>query len=245
MCHLEAQISCATTEPMTSLPASSQFDTSSIESNPQCIAKKQQLRRDSYPQRRAMNSSARMHAGEQCASLLADSHVLDQATTIACYVSMGTEITTAPLLNLALAHHIRVLVPRLGSGNEIGWSAIEERAQLDNLIHIEQSAGSGSHQHHVLRPDEPQTPVLPPQALMTCDTVLLPALRVNRQGVRLGRGGGWYDRALVYSPIQAPKIAVCWDWEFVDEPIPHEPHDIAVNAVLTPQQFTWVRPTQV
>ncbi|WP_420796576.1 5-formyltetrahydrofolate cyclo-ligase [Bifidobacterium pseudolongum] len=42
----------------------------------------------------------------------------------------------------------------------------------------------------------------------------MPALRVDRCGARLGRGGGWYDRALAWRRSGVPLVAVCWPWEF-------------------------------
>jgi 5-formyltetrahydrofolate cyclo-ligase len=61
--------------------------------------------------------------------------------------------------------------------------------------------------------------------------LLVPALAVDRAGNRLGRGGGYYDRAL--SGIRAQVVAVIYDDELVDA-VPHEPHDRLVDATLRP-----------
>jgi 5-formyltetrahydrofolate cyclo-ligase len=61
--------------------------------------------------------------------------------------------------------------------------------------------------------------------------VLVPALAVDHSGVRLGKGGGYYDRALSLST--GPVVAVVRDEEFVPS-LPAEPHDVRVDAVLTP-----------
>ena len=63
--------------------------------------------------------------------------------------------------------------------------------------------------------------------------VVLPALGVDRRGVRLGRGGGYYDRALQHVRPDAVLVAVVFDDEFVDE-LPDEPHDRRVTALVTP-----------
>jgi 5-formyltetrahydrofolate cyclo-ligase len=80
---------------------------------------------------------------------------------------------------------------------------------------------------------EPMGPRLGSTAIGTADVVVLPALGVDRAGVRLGRGGGYYDRALVHARPDAVLVAVVFDDEYVDE-LPAEPHDRRVTAVVTP-----------
>jgi 5-formyltetrahydrofolate cyclo-ligase len=80
---------------------------------------------------------------------------------------------------------------------------------------------------------EPVGPRLGPTAIGTADVVVVPALAVARDGVRLGRGGGYYDRALAHARTGAVVVAVVFDEELLDE-LPAEPHDIRVQAVVTP-----------
>jgi len=58
---------------------------------------------------------------------------------------------------------------------------------------------------------------------------------VDAHGVRLGRGGGWYDRALTYRRGGVPVVAVCWPWECMADDLPRQSHDIPVDWVVTPQ----------
>ena len=69
-------------------------------------------------------------------------------------------------------------------------------------------------------------------AVAAADLVLAPALAVDVGGRRLGQGGGSYDRAL--ERAGAPVVAIVFDDELRDEPIPVEPHDKRVAGVLTP-----------
>lgn len=78
---------------------------------------------------------------------------------------------------------------------------------------------------------EPTGPRLGTDALGTCDLVLVPALLVDRQGVRLGKGGGSYDRALAQAA--GLTVALVEDDELVAA-LPCEPHDVRVRAVATP-----------
>ena len=81
---------------------------------------------------------------------------------------------------------------------------------------------------------EPAEPWLPSSAVEQADMVLVPALAVDRNGVRLGRGGGFYDRSLALCRPGTRLIAVVRDAEVVDE-LPSEPHDIRMTHALTPK----------
>src|SRR3954447_21953765 len=81
---------------------------------------------------------------------------------------------------------------------------------------------------------EPPGPRLPPGALAAADVVLVPALAVGHDGTRLGRGGGYYDRALVHARDDAVLVAVVFDDELLDR-VPTGAHDRRVSAVVTPR----------
>ena len=155
-------------------------------------------------------------------------------------MSMGSEIETRPLLRWLRAHGCHVLVPRLGSGLEIGWSVLDSLESLRSMDAVGGANNAGSCSspstvHH--RPDEPTGAVLPPEALEKADLVIAPALAVDPQGNRLGRGAGWYDRALARRKPACPLIAVCWPWEVLDIDLPAEPHDVPADGVLTPEGY--------
>jgi 5-formyltetrahydrofolate cyclo-ligase len=78
---------------------------------------------------------------------------------------------------------------------------------------------------------EPTGPRLGVAAVADCAVVLVPALRVDRSGNRLGKGGGSYDRALARAT--GLTVALLHDDELVDA-VPHEPHDVPVRAVASP-----------
>ena len=82
---------------------------------------------------------------------------------------------------------------------------------------------------------EPPGPALPVSALAEATLVIVPALAVDRRGVRLGRGRGFYDRSLDGHNPQARLIAMVRDAEFVDQ-LPAEPHDVPMTHALTPKR---------
>ena len=86
--------------------------------------------------------------------------------------------------------------------------------------------------------DEPTGKLLGPDAVRDADAVCVPALAVDGSGVRLGRGGGHYDRTLAQAgprPAGARLIAVVYDEEVVDS-LPADVHDVRVNALVTPSR---------
>jgi len=66
------------------------------------------------------------------------------------------------------------------------------------------------------------------------DVILVPGLAFDQSGRRLGRGRGYYDRFL--AGTSGLRVAVCFDWQLVDT-IPVEPHDLAMDAILTPSKI--------
>lgn len=87
-------------------------------------------------------------------------------------------------------------------------------------------------------PAQSRAPIREAQALEAASIVLIAGLSVDEAGTRLGQGGGWYDRALLYKGVSAPVIACVFDWEYRGkELLPHEDHDIPVDGVITPSHF--------
>jgi 5-formyltetrahydrofolate cyclo-ligase len=64
--------------------------------------------------------------------------------------------------------------------------------------------------------------------------MIVPGLAFTRDGHRLGRGGGFYDRYLALLPSTAVKIGVCFSVQIVPS-LPAEPHDQHMNAIITEQ----------
>ncbi|MDX3503460.1 5-formyltetrahydrofolate cyclo-ligase [Streptomyces sp. ATCC51928] len=146
---------------------------------------------------------------------------LADARTVAAYVSVGREPGTRALLEALRGRGVRVLLPVLLPDNDLDWAA------YDGPEHL-LPAGRG-----LLEPDGPR---LGPDAVLDADTVLLPGLAVDRAGMRLGRGGGSYDRALARltaAGAHPALVVLLYDDEVVAR-VPSEPHDHPVDAVVTP-----------
>ena len=168
------------------------------------------LRRSVLRRRAQLSITERALAGEALERAL--SGVLGRAQRVAAYAAVGTEPPTEDLL----AHCDEVLLPVLLPDGELDWAPW---TATDDL-----RPGP----HGLL---EPRGERLGVEAIESCDLVLVPALSVDRSGNRLGRGGGYYDRALART--SATTIALLYDGELVEE-LPAESHDVRVRAVVMP-----------
>jgi 5-formyltetrahydrofolate cyclo-ligase len=170
-------------------------------------------------------------------------HVRQEALDVRCvaaYVAMPDEPDTGPLLESWLAAGLRVLVPRVMDGGLLEWC---DYIGPDNLA------------RGVYGIDEPTGPAAGQGAAglrdNDVDLLVLPALGVDEGGVRLGQGGGYFDRLLAVlrpgatssdlhpvSPLghQGPEIlALVYDDDVLPVgAIPTDPHDRGVDVVVTP-----------
>jgi len=135
------------------------------------------------------------------------------------YVPVGTE-PGGPELPATLASALppwgELLLPVLLPDLDLDWARYDGRLA---------AAARG------LR--EPVGPRRGVPAVAAADLVVVPAVAVDRRGVRLGRGGGSYDRALARVPAGVPVVALLHDGELVDR-VPADAHDRRVTMVITP-----------
>lgn len=84
-------------------------------------------------------------------------------------------------------------------------------------------------------PAQPDGEARGAESLKEADLIVIPALAASVDGTRLGQGGGWYDRTLMHRSPGTPVVAAIFDDEVVEAGvIPAEPHDVPVDAIVTP-----------
>lgn len=148
---------------------------------------------------------------------------LAEGDTVAAYVSRRHEPGMLPTLDLLHQAGLVVLLPVLGPALDRRWARYRGADDL-----AQRAPG---------RPLEPQGEILEACALGQARLVLVPALAVDTTGIRLGLGGGWYDRALLHAAPDAAVMAVVYDEEPQQAELPRAPHDIPVRGVLTPTSW--------
>ncbi len=166
-------------------------------------------------------------AAAAIAGHLLDAPEVRRAATVAAYVSVGREPGTGLLLDGLLAAGKRVVLPltvgRMSAGGlELDWAAYDGPQSLAPA------------RFGLL---EPTTAALGLEAISTPDVVLVPGLAVSREGYRIGKGAGCYDKALARVPVGTFTCVLLYDDE-VGVDVPVEPHDRPVRAVATPSGLT-------
>ncbi|WP_455351245.1 5-formyltetrahydrofolate cyclo-ligase [Streptomyces sp. SYSU K217416] len=154
---------------------------------------------------------------------------LTRAGTVAAYVSVGREPGTHALLDALRTRGVRVLLPVLMADNDLDWGTYEGAERLVR-----------AHHPGKISLLEPAGPRRGPDAVLTAGAVLLPGLAVDSRGMRLGRGGGSYDRVLARlarADAHPALVVLLYDNEVVAR-VPEEPHDHPVHAVVTPGGVT-------
>jgi len=63
------------------------------------------------------------------------------------------------------------------------------------------------------------------------DLIVVPGMAFDRQGHRLGRGKGYYDRFLIKYP-EVKTIGICFSFQLLDE-VPAEPHDQVIDEIIS------------
>jgi 5-formyltetrahydrofolate cyclo-ligase len=149
--------------------------------------------------------------------------VIDDGSVVCAYAPVGAEPGSLGLLDVVLRRAGRLLLPIArtdadGTPQPLCWAEYRPGQLVAARFGLL----------------EPAEPWLSASAPAEADLMLVPALAVDRRGVRLGRGRGFYDRSLVHRNPQARLIAVVRDDELLDE-LPADPHDVPMTHALTPR----------
>jgi len=139
---------------------------------------------------------------------------IESASTIASYISYEFEPSTVEIHEAFLRSGKTLILPRI-NGDQLDWVKWDgDPANLVSKKKISEPIGEAL------------------SDLSQIQVVIVPALRIDQSGFRLGQGGGYYDRALVH--LQAWKIGLVYVGELSSEVLPHEPHDVPLDAAATP-----------
>ena len=165
-----------------------------------------------------MTEPERFNAGRSLRDVVLSLPEAQMAGTVAAYISVGTEPETRGLVYALWKRGTYVLLPLLLSDNDLDWASYEGPDSL--------APGPRG----LLQPTEPSRG---PAAVFSADLVIVPALAVGRSGLRLGRGGGSYDRVLSRIGAAIPTVGLIYDGELLDE-VPAGPRDQRVRMVARP-----------
>ncbi|MFG6504358.1 5-formyltetrahydrofolate cyclo-ligase [Microbacterium sp. P05] len=181
---------------------------------------KRALRADLRERRNARLQTARLDASRGIQEQL--DALVDRlgARSVSCFLSTSTEPDTRPFIEGAMARGIRVLLPITRDDGLLDWSIATPDGDIaEGLFGLPEPVGE----------------VLGPIAVNDVDLLIIPAAAVDRSGMRLGWGRGYFDKTIGSMERCPPVYAAIYDSELVDE-VPRDVHDQPVTGVVTPTQ---------
>jgi 5-formyltetrahydrofolate cyclo-ligase len=137
--------------------------------------------------------------------------------SLSAYLSLPEEPATREFLDWACERGIRVLLPISRADGLLDWAHYDGSDEGIDDFGMPMPTG----------------PILGPIAINEVDLIIVPAATVDRTGMRMGWGRGYFDKTLGSMQNCPPVYAVIFDHELVDR-VPSERHDQRVNGVVTP-----------
>jgi 5-formyltetrahydrofolate cyclo-ligase len=135
------------------------------------------------------------------------------------------EVLTDGLMQQAITSGKQVVLPVvLGDRQEMALYVVED---------LGRDVAPGY--HGILEPQPQRTHAVAPA---TIELALIPGVVFDLRGRRLGFGSGFYDRFLSRLPRNIPTIGLAFDFQVVPQ-LPFEPHDVALEAIVTEQRVIW------
>lgn len=178
---------------------------------------KRALRAELRERRRIMTATERAAADAAITQNLIELASGLGSRSLSAYLSTPDEPDTRAFLDWACKEGIRVLLPVSRSDGLLDWAPYDgEDEQVDDF-------GMPA----------PTTELLGPIAINGVDLIVVPAASVDRTGMRMGWGRGYFDKTLGSMENCPPVYAVIFDDELVDS-LPSERHDQRVDGVVTP-----------
>ncbi|MBR5569491.1 MAG: 5-formyltetrahydrofolate cyclo-ligase [Oscillospiraceae bacterium] len=171
-----------------------------------------ELRQLMKEKKRAMTPEQIEAASVRLGELFAQCAPYQQAETIYFYLPYNQEVRTLPMIEKAFADGKRVAVPKV-YGDEM------------RFIYIEDLSGIAKGSFGIPEPVADEPVANDPKAL-----ILMPGLAFDREGHRIGYGGGYYDKYLNAQPGH-PTVALCYAFQMQSH-LETEEFDIPVDLVL-------------
>jgi 5-formyltetrahydrofolate cyclo-ligase len=159
-----------------------------------------------------------------CTHLIAQADY-QAASTVMWYIGCKSEVKTLPAIHRELGSCKRIVIP---------YCTQDERGQRKlGLWHLKHCSELAPGTWNI--PEPPKTrwgeagTEVPPSEL---DLIIVPGVAFDRNGGRLGNGGGYYDRLLAQVRKETVLYGVCFESQLFDR-IEMETHDIPMDFVIT------------
>lgn len=141
--------------------------------------------------------------------------------SVALYSPIGNEVATEEIRDHALGSQKKLFYPKLGKGEKL------------DLIQVESVEELRAGRYGILEPIGGKVMTKQDQEGLV---VFVPGLAFDLQGNRLGRGRGWYDRALELMGVEARFVALAYEFQ-VEKDLPAEGWDRKVHHIITERRI--------
>lgn len=182
---------------------------------------KRRARRRALERRDALDPGRRAAMGEAIVERFLSMPEVASARTVLAFSSFGSEVDTAPLLDRLGERGVSVALPRIEDGE---------------LQVVRYRPGDPTRRTAFGAQEPAGGEILPAD---TVDVVAVPGVAFDRDGRRIGYGGGYYDRLL--RRTGAIPIAIAFSVQVVDDDLPAGSTDVPVVAIVTETET--IRPT--
>lgn len=181
---------------------------------------KKELRKQMLALRNGIESQLRAQKSNQIVKAFLQSESYQNASYLFSYIPFGDEPDIRLILSTAVRDGKKVGVPKTFTDRKVmvpylftGWNELVPGV------------------YGILEPDPERAEMADPAKI---DLIVMPGVAFDKQGGRLGYGGGYYDRFLAELPKRPHMIAPCFSEQVIDQ-IPMENHDFRVDGLVTDQ----------
>jgi len=170
---------------------------------------------------------------KQAATYLIQSNLMQNAKNVACYLSIQNEIDTTPILEYLFKNAKVCYLPVM---DPLQFGKMDFIRYFDN-------DPLKTNRFHIQEPLFTPSKLIAPEAL---DLVIVPLVAFDKQGRRIGTGGGFYDRAFAFLKDKTMNnkkpFLIGYAYSFQETPHIHPNHwDIGLHAIATEKGFYWTK----
>ena len=179
------------------------------------------VRKEVLHTRNNMSNELRKLKDKLIYDLFTNSDLYKKAKDIFIYVSFGSEVSTHEIINKALRDKKNIYVPK---------TDINKKEMIAVKIHSFTELNVDN--YGILEPIS----VDKEKIASDFDTIVMPGVAFDKEGNRIGYGGGYYDKYLEKNIFKAKKIALAYE-EQILEKIETDYHDIKVDFIINTKKI--------
>ena len=187
------------------------------------LLNKQAIRRHASALRSALAPSIQKMAQADILVQIKNLAAYLHAEHIAFYHAINGEIDLSPLLHATLARNSRAYLPKINLNGGLDFLPVNATTTMTrNRFHI----------------PEPDVPLTEARLVAQIELLFIPLLAFDKNGTRLGYGGGYYDRTLAHSRPRCV-LGVAYASQYQPN-LPHDHWDVRLDGIVTEQEVIWV-----